>query len=140
MQGYGERGLNGGPNGDLYIEVRVRAHKFFEREGNNIYVTVPISSVDATLGTKIDVPTVNGDVELTIPAGTQPNQQLRIKGYGAKDLRTGAIGDQYVEIKIEIPKKLSREERELYEKLADRKESVFERFKKSFNCWRIFYC
>lgn len=134
VQGYGERGVNDGPNGDLYIEVRVRPHKHFVRDGNNIYVTVPISAVDATLGTKIDVPTVNGDVELTIPAGTQPNQQLRIRGYGAKDLRTGVVGDQYVEVKVEIPKKLSREEKELYEKLStkDKKESVFEKFKKSF--------
>ncbi|MDO4197885.1 MAG: molecular chaperone DnaJ [Erysipelotrichaceae bacterium] len=134
VQGYGERGSNGGPNGDLYIEIRVRSHKHFVRDGNNIYISVPISSVDATLGTKIDVPTVNGDIELTIPAGTQPNQQLRIKGYGVKDLRSGAVGDQYVEVKIEIPKKLSREEREMYEKLAsrDKKESVFEKFKKNF--------
>ena len=132
VSGYGERGENGGPNGDLYIEVRVKSHKFFIREGNNIKVKVPISSVDATLGTKIDVPTVHGDVELTIPAGTQPNQQLRLKGYGVKDLRTGSMGDQYVEVEIEIPKKLSREEKELYEKLATRKESVFEKFKKNF--------
>ena len=132
VSGYGERGENGGPNGDLYIEVRVKSHKFFIREGNNIKVKVPIASVDATLGTKIDVPTVHGDVELTIPAGTQPNQQLRLKGYGVKDLRTGSMGDQYVEVEIEIPKKLSREEKELYEKLATRKESVFEKFKKNF--------
>lgn len=133
VQGYGERGVNGGPNGDLYIEIRVRKHKFFEREGNNIYVQIPISSVDATLGTKIDVPTPHGDVELTIPAGTQPNQQLRIKGYGIKNLRNGSMGDLFVEVQIEIPKKLSREEKELYEKLSSKKEeSVFEKFKRSF--------
>ena len=72
-------------------------------------------------------------MELSIPAGTQPGQQLRIKGYGIKDLRTKNVGDQYVEVQIEIPKKLSKEEKELYEKLANRKkESVFDRFKKSF--------
>ena len=133
LQGYGERGENGGPNGDLYIEVRVKAHKHFTREGNNIHINVPISSVDATLGTTVDVPTAYGDVELTIPAGTQPGQQLRLKGYGIKDLRTKNVGDQYVKVEIEIPKKLSREEKELYEKLANRKkETVFERFKKNF--------
>lgn len=133
LAGYGERGENGGPNGDLYIEIRVRPHKYFKRDGNNIHITVPISAVDATLGTAVDVPTAYGDVELTIPAGTQPGQQLRIKGYGIKDLRTKNVGDQYVEIQIEIPKKLSHEERELYEKLANRKkESVFEKFKKTF--------
>ncbi|MBQ6126448.1 MAG: J domain-containing protein, partial [Erysipelotrichaceae bacterium] len=84
-------------------------------------------------GTTVDVPTAHGDVELTIPAGTQPGQQLRLRGYGIKDLRSNAMGDQIVEIQVEIPKKLSREERELYETLAKRKkESVFERFKKNF--------
>ena len=134
LSGYGERGENGGPNGDLYIEIIVRPHKFFRRDGNNIHITVPISAVDATLGTSVDVPTAYGDVELKIPAGTQPGQQLRIKGYGIKDLRTKNLGDQYVEIQVEIPKKLSREEKELYEKLSvnRKKESVFEKFKKSF--------
>jgi molecular chaperone DnaJ len=133
LSGYGERGSNGGPNGDLYIEIRVRPHKYFRREGNNIHITVPVSAVDATLGTTVDVPTAHGDVELTIPAGTQPGQQLRLRGYGIKDLRSNAMGDQIVEIQVEIPKKLSREERELYETLAKRKkESVFERFKKNF--------
>ena len=73
-------------------------------------------------------------MELSIPAGTQPGQQLRIKGYGIKDLRTKNVGDQYVEVQIEIPKKLTKEEKELYEKLSTnrRKESVFDKFKKSF--------
>ena len=133
LAGYGERGEYGGPNGDLYIEVRVRPHKYFTREGNNIHISVPISAVDATLGTTVDVPTAYGDVELSIPAGTQPGQRLRVKGYGIKDLRTKNVGDQYVEVQIDIPKKLTREEKELYEKLANRKkESVFEKFKKSF--------
>lgn len=133
LAGYGERGENGGPNGDLYIEIRVRPHKYFTREGNNIRISVPISALDATLGTIVDVPTAYGDVEMSVPAGTQPGQQLRLKGYGIKDLRTNNVGDQYVEIQIEIPKKLTREEKELYEKLANRKkESVFEKFKKNF--------
>ncbi|MBR2802288.1 MAG: molecular chaperone DnaJ [Erysipelotrichaceae bacterium] len=135
ISGKGERGINGGPNGDLYIEINVRPHKYFRREGNNIYISVPISAVDATLGCSIDVPTVNGDVELNVPAGTQPGQQLRIRGYGVKDLRSGSYGDQYVTVDITIPRKISREEKELYEQLANRtpkKESVFEKFKKSF--------
>ena len=132
IQGYGERGENGGPNGDLYIEIRVRPHKYFIREENDIYIKVPISSIDATLGTKIDVPTPYGDVELTIPAGTQPNSKLRLKGYGVKSLRSNQKGDQYVEIEVSIPTKLSKEEKELYQKLADKKESIFEKFKKNF--------
>ena len=135
VAGYGERGANGGPNGDLYIEINVLPHKYFTRQGNNIYIKVPISSLDATLGCKVDVPSVYGDVELNIPAGTQPNQQFRMKGYGAKDVRTSNVGDQYVEIEVTIPKKLSREEKDLYSQLAKRtpkKESVFDKFKRNF--------
>ena len=134
LSGYGEKGENGGPNGDLYIEIRVKPHKYFVREGNDIYIKIPISSVDATLGTKVDVPTCHGDVELTIPAGTQPGQQLRLKGYGVKDIRSSSLGDQYVEVEVTIPKKLSKTEKELYEKLhiEDSKESVFDKFKKAF--------
>ncbi|MDO5440655.1 MAG: molecular chaperone DnaJ [Erysipelotrichaceae bacterium] len=132
VSGYGERGTNGGDNGDLYIEINVRPHKYFVRQGNDIYIQVPISSIDATLGTKIDVPTCHGDVELVIPPGSQPGQKLRLKGYGVPSIRTSTRGDQYVELKVEIPTKLSREEKELYEKLSNKKESVFEKFKKQF--------
>lgn len=132
VQGYGERGENGGPNGDLYIEIRVKKHKYFIRDGKDIYIRVPISSIDATLGTKIDVPTAYGDVELTVPAGTQPNTKLRLKGYGIKDLRSSAKGDQYVEIEVNIPTKLSREEKEMYQKLSEKKENIFDKFKKNF--------
>lgn len=134
ISGYGERGYNGGPNGDLYIEINVKDHKFFQREGNDIYITVPISVVDATLGCKVDVPTCNGDVTLTIPAGSQPGQKLRLKGYGVKNLRSNDIGDQYVELRVEIPTKLNKEEKELYQKLKAKgsKESVFDKFKKAF--------
>ena len=133
IQGYGERGINGGPNGDLYLEIIVKSHKYFQREGNDIYIEVPISAIDATLGAKIDVPTCNGDVSLTIPPGTQPGQKLRLKGYGVKSLRTSAVGDQYVIVRVEVPTKLSKEERELYEKLQSiNSESIFTKFKKAF--------
>ena len=134
VQGYGEKGLNGGPNGDLYIEIIVKPHKYFKREENDIYIEVPISVVDATLGCKIDVPTCNGDVLLTVPAGSQPGQKLRIKGYGVKSLRSNLVGDQYVILNVEVPTKLSREEKELYKKLQDSagKYSVFDRFKQNF--------
>ena len=131
----GERGYNGGPNGDLYIEVNILPHEFFRREGNNIYIRIPISSVDATLGCQIEVPTVYGDVDFNIPAGTQPNQHFRMRGYGVKDLRSSNKGDQIVEIEVTIPKKLTKEEKDLYNQLANRKdkrESVFDKFKKNF--------
>ena len=133
VQGYGERGSNGGDNGDLYIEITVRPHKYFEREGNDIYIEVPLSAVDATLGTTIDVPTCYGDVELKVPAGTQPDQLLRIKNYGVESLRGSGKGDQYVKVKIEIPKKISKEEKELYEKLSNSSsKSIFQKFKDAF--------
>ena len=134
LSGYGERGYNGGPNGDLYIEIIVKPHKYFVREGNDIYISVPISAIDATLGCKVDVPTCNGDVSLTIPPGSQPGQKLRIKGYGVKSLRSNQVGDQYVELKVEIPTKLTKEEKDLYKKIQTKtdKENVFEKFKKAF--------
>ena len=129
----GERGTNGGPNGDLYIEINVNRHPNFVRDGNDIRISVPISAVDATLGCTVDVPTVYGDVELTIPAGTQHGTQFRLRGKGVKAPR-GGQGDQYVEVKVEIPTKLSREEKEYYEKLKNSKtsESPFDKFKKAF--------
>lgn len=133
VSGKGERGINGGPNGDLLIEIIVGTHKHFRREGNNIHISVPLSIIDATLGTEIDVPTVHGDVKLSIPAGTQPNTKFRLREKGSKDLRTGRYGDQYVEVKLEVPTKLSKSEREIFEKLKETKgDSVFERFKKAF--------
>lgn len=131
IPGKGEAGINGGPNGDLYIEIRVPEDPTFKREGNDIYVTVPLSAIDATIGANIQVPTVNGDVELRIPEGTQPNQKFRLKGKGVKS-RTGT-GDEYVEIKVEIPKKVSKKERELYEQLkGEAAESPFDKFKSKF--------
>jgi len=130
----GEKGLNGGPNGDLYIEINVARHKYFIREGSNIFIKIPLSALDATLGTKIDVPTIYGDVELTVPPGTQHGTQFRLKGKGMKELGSTHMGDQYVEVKVDVDEKLSREEKELYEKLRQLKgkETIYERFKKSF--------
>lgn len=127
----GERGSNGGPNGDLYIEIMVTPHPTFKREDNNIFIKVPISSIDATIGCTIQVPTVYGDVELKIPEGTQPNTKFRLKGKGVKS-RSGE-GDEFVEVQVEIPRKVSRRERELYEELkSGQAESPFERFKRAF--------
>ena len=91
--------------------------------------------MDAILGCKVDVPTVYGDVELTIPAGTQFGQQFRLKGKGVKSASSrGGQGDQYVEVKVEVPTKITRDEKELYEKIRNKKshESPFDKFKKAF--------
>lgn len=131
IPGKGELGINGGPNGDLYIEVLVNPSSTFRREGDDIYITAPVSAIDATIGATIEVPTVHGNVDLKIPEGTQPNQKFRLKGKGVKS-RSGT-GDEYVEIKVEIPKKVSKKERELYEQLrGEASESPFEKFKNKF--------
>ena len=136
ISGKGERGINGGPNGDLYIEIIVSAHKHFTRKGNDIYVTIPISYVDAVLGCKIDVPTIHGDVSVEVPAGIQNGQQLRIKGKGIKDLRSNSIGDEYIVLDIKVPTKVSKEEKEIYKKLKGIEEkqgdTIFTKFKKAF--------
>lgn len=135
VRGKGERGVNGGDNGDLYLEVVIIPHDFFKRDGNDIHIDIPISFVDATLGTKLDVPTVYGDVEVDIPAGTQPNQVLRLKGRGVKDLRKGTPGDQYLHMQIKTPTKLTKEQKKLFEDLRNEEkkdESFFDKFKKAF--------
>ena len=135
VAGKGERGANGGPNGDLFIEINVGSHKYFKRDGNNIHISVPISVIDATLGASIDVPTVHGDVSLKIPAGTQPNTKFRLKEKGAPDLRSGKHGDQFVEVTIAIDKNLSKEQKDAYETLKtleNQHETAYDKFKKAF--------
>ncbi|HKL84144.1 MAG TPA: molecular chaperone DnaJ [Bacilli bacterium] len=134
IPGKGERGINGGPNGDLYLEVLVKKHDVFNREGNDISITIPISFVDAALGLEVEVPTVYGDVSLKIPAGIQPGTKLRLKGKGVKDVR-GNIGDQFVEVNINTPSSLSREQIELlekYQKIEGKGQSFFDKFKSKF--------
>ncbi len=142
VRGKGERGTKGGPNGDLYIEVIVEASKIFTREGNNIHINKDVSYLEAILGAGSEVETVYGTVAFDIPSGTQPNTVLRLRGKGVKDLRTGAVGDQFIHINVVIPKSINKEERELLQNLAkvsddkDKKkgkESLFDRIKKTFN-------
>lgn len=135
IRGKGERGANGGPNGDLYLEIVIVPHEFFKRDGNDIHLDIPISFVDAILGKKIDVPTVYGDVEVEIPAGTQPNQILRLKGRGIKDMRKGTPGDQYLHMIVKTPTKISKKQQailEEYQKQESPSDSLFEKFKKAF--------
>ena len=137
ITGKGEKGINGGPNGDLYVEIIVAKHKHFQRQNNDVYVNVPISYVDAALGCKIEVPTIHGDVKVEIPSGIQNGQKLRIKGKGIKDLRSSNIGDEYVILDIKVPSKLSKEEKDLYKKLqtleSKQGDTIFEKFKKAFS-------
>lgn len=133
-QGMGGVGVNGGPHGDLYIEINVKPHPYFNRDGNDIHLDIPIDFVDAILGGKIEVPTVYGSELISIPAGTQVGTVLKLKGKGIQDLRTKKPGDQYIHLQIKIPTSLNRKQKEALEdyKKASDKETAFEKFKKMF--------
>ena len=114
----GEPGQHGGPRGDLYCYVRIKPHEFLQRDGNNLVAVVPISFTQATLGTTIDVPSLDGTKKLKIPAGTQYGNIFRIKGQGLPNMRSGRSGDQLVQVTIETPAKLNAKQRELLEEFA----------------------
>lgn len=135
LQGMGAAGTNGGEHGDLYIEINVKPHPYFQRERNDIHLTIPLDFVDAILGTKIEIPTVNGNVYLTIPEGTQPGQTLRMRGQGIKDLRSGKPGDQYVHLDIKSPSSLSKKQKEAlnaYKENMKESDDPYYKFQKNF--------
>ncbi len=123
LGGEGQPGENNGPPGDLYLLVRVQPHKYFRRRDNDILLDLNVNVAQATLGAEVLVPTVDGDVKLKIPGGTQPGKIIRMRGKGVPHLRSNSRGDQLVIVNITIPKKLDVEERELFEKLADKMDS-----------------
>lgn len=119
LSGQGQPGINGGPPGNLRVTVKVAPHPYFRREGNNILLDVPITPPEAVLGTKVEVPTIKeGNVTLTIPPGTSSGAKLRLSGLGAPDPKTKKRGDQFIVVKIVVPKAIDEETRELYEELA----------------------
>jgi len=117
--GNGEPGTNGGPAGDLYIEIRLQKHDIFERDGDDIHCSVPISFVTATLGGEIDVPTLSGKVSIDIPEGTQTGKQFRLRGKGIKGVRASYPGDLYCHVNVETPIKLTEHQRKLLRELDD---------------------
>ena len=117
VAGKGEAGINGGNPGDLYIEFTVKEHEFYKREEDDIYVSLPLTISEATLGCKKEVPTPYGNINLTIPAGTQSNDKLRIKGKGVTNVSTKKKGDFYVIANVIIPEKLTRDQKKLFEEL-----------------------
>ncbi len=129
IRGEGHAGLFGGEPGDLYINIAVREHPFFKRSGNDLVCQIPVSFVDAILGKKLKIPVFDREVELNIKPGTQPNERIRVKGMGfvGKD---GRRGDFVAEIKVELPKKLTKRQRELLEQFAkeSEKKSPFSEF------------
>ena len=119
VRGKGERGTNGGPNGDLYIEVIVEESKLFTREGNNIHIYKDISYLEAILGATIEVETVYGPVEVDVPSGTQPGTILKLRGKGVKDIRSNSVGDEMLHLNVKVPTSINKEERAHLEKLAE---------------------
>ena len=138
LAGQGEAGFNGGPYGDLFVVINVNPSDKFTRDGSTIYYTLNISFVQAALGDTVEVPTVHGNVEMVIPAGTQTGKTFRLKGKGAPRLRGGSQGDQHVTVKIVTPTKLNDAQKEALlafakasgdEKIAPQKKGFFNKVK-----------
>ena len=119
ISGKGEAGINGGPNGDLYIEFLVKDHDYYVREDDDIYLEVPLTLSEALLGCKKEIPTIHGNLKLTVDAGCENGKTERIKGKGIHSEITRKKGDMYIVYKIVIPRKLTREQKSLIEKLAN---------------------
>ncbi len=144
LSGEGEAGLNGAPAGDLYVQVQVKPHAIFERDGTNLHCEIPINIVLASLGGEVDVPTLNGKVSLTIPAETQTGKMFRLRGKGIKSLRGSAMGDLYCHVVVETPVNLTSKQKELLKELGDsfkadtsakhspKEKSFFDKVKKFF--------
>jgi len=117
--GNGEPGQNGGPSGDLYIEVRLRKHDIFEREGDDLHCQVPVSMTTAALGGEIDVPTLQGKATIDLPEGTQSGKTFRLRGKGIKGVRSSYPGDLYCHVAVETPVKLTEHQRKLLKELDE---------------------
>ena len=117
--GNGEPGMNGGPPGDLYIEIRIKEHDIFEREGDDLHCQVPVSFITAALGGEIEVPTLQGKAAIDIPEGTQAGKQFRLRGKGIKGVRSSYPGDLYCHIVVETPVKLTEYQRKLLRELEE---------------------
>ena len=114
----GEAGVNGGPNGDVYVEFHIEDHQIFKRDGNDVYMELPINIAEATLGCKKDVPLMKESIVLNIPEGTQNGDKHRIKGKGVPYINSSKVGDMYIVIKVVIPTKLDKKQRELFSELS----------------------
>ncbi len=118
LTGMGGAGAKGGPPGSLYIELSVRPHPAFKREGNNLFVDVPVNISDAVLGGKIKVPTINGSVTMTLPPGTDSGKKFRLKGKGVPDRKRGIKGDEFAVIKIVVPRNANDKTKKALEEIG----------------------
>lgn len=140
LAGEGQPGVNGGPNGNLYLEIQVRPHKFFRRHNDDLQINLNINVAQAALGADVTIPTIDGTTVLNIPAGTQPGKVFTLRGKGVPHLRASGRGDQQVVVNIDIPARLSPEQRALFEQLAQtlgsevhpEEKSFFDRLKELF--------
>lgn len=139
LSGGGNSGLRGGPTGDLYIFVRVKPHKIYEREGAHLYTEIPISMVNAALGTKFDIPGVDGEkIEVEVAQGSQYGSQIKLKGRGMPHLRSDKRGDLLIQLRVDIPKKLTERQKEILEEFREISEdesskSFFDKVKDLFS-------
>lgn len=139
LRSEGDKGRRGGPAGDLYITITIAPHALFERKGFDVICNVPITFIEAALGGEVDIPTLDGKVQLTIPEGTQNAAVFRLKGKGVPHLRGNGRGDQYVKIEVEVPKSLNAKQKKLLEEFGaslgiqhfQKKKGFFDKMKKS---------
>ena len=113
LAGRGEPGINGGPAGDLYVEIRLKPHDIFSRDGDDLHAELPISFVTAALGGTVEVPTLDGKTQVTIPEGTQNGKTFRLRDKGVANIRTKEPGDLFLHVQIETPVNLSSKQKQL---------------------------
>jgi len=133
--GNGEPGVNGGPPGDLYIEIRIKKHDIFERDGDDLHCQVPVSFITAALGGEIEVPTLDGKAAIDIPEGTQAGKQFRLRGKGIKGIRSSHAGDLYCHITVETPVRLTEHQRKLLRELDESLKKGGHRHSPSTQSW-----
>ena len=119
LRGEGDPGVKGGPAGDLFVTINVRPHSLFKRQGNDVVCEMPITFVQAALGSELEVPTLDGKVKYSMPEGTQTGTIFRLKGKGIPYLRGNGRGDQYVKVEIDVPKKLNEKQKTILREFAD---------------------
>jgi molecular chaperone DnaJ len=133
--GNGEPGTNGGPAGDLYIEIRIKQHEIFERDGDDLHCTVPVGLTTAALGGGIEVPTLGGKAEIDLPEGTQHGKTFRLRGKGIKGVRSSYPGDLYCHVSVETPIKLTEHQRKLMKELDDAFRKAGDRHSPTTKTW-----
>lgn len=132
LRGGGDAGANGGPAGDLRVNVNVRPHPLFERDGFDVFCEVPVTFTQAALGAEITVPTLDGKVKFTIHEGTQPGDEFKLKGKGIKRLNYSGFGDEYVKIVLEVPKDLTKEQKDILKKFDSQTDEKNYKKRKTF--------